>query len=255
MLKIAHITDLHLLAKKEDKVGGLNPYERLKQIVALVRRIQDLDCVIVTGDIAHHSEYEAYIHANELLKEINAPIFWLQGNHDFAQVMLQVANRVKIRSDKSFIIKDTKFILLQTVLRDEVDLTKNRGRGLLFEYELSFLKRELEEDNFKQAVIGLHHPPLLTNTWIDRRGLVNREEFTTILENYPKVSLVLYGHQHLAQQKLINGINYITSPPTSYHYNPDGEEFSLIDNKSGFGIISIDDHRKIIFEEIYLESN
>lgn len=253
MLKIIQITDLHLLANKEEEIGGVYPYSTLKQVVSMVNRVKDIDCVIVTGDIAHHSEYEAYLHANELLSTIDSPVYWLQGNHDFAQVMLQVANRVKIKHDKSFVIKETKFIMLQTVLRDEVDLTKNRGRGLLFDYEFSFLKRELEEDNFKQAVIALHHPPLLTNTWIDRRGLVNREEFLSIIENYPKVCLVLYGHQHLAQHTIIKGINYITAPPSSYHYNPDGEEFSLIANRSGFGIISIDDNRKIDFEEVYLE--
>jgi Icc protein len=251
MLKIVHLTDIHLLANIESELHGVNPYTNFKEIVADLELVTDIDCIIITGDIANLGEYDAYFHANLILQNINVPIFWIQGNHDYSEVMLQIANKVKIKTDKSFIIKDTKFILLQSVMRDEADLTKNKTRGFLYDYEISFLKRELDEDNFKHCIIALHHPPILSNTWADWRGLLNRDAFTSIVEKYPKVKIVLYGHQHITQQTMINGITYISSPPTSYQYKSDVDELSVINDKQGYCIICIDESGNVNIKMSY----
>lgn len=249
MLKIIHITDLHLLGDESGKIYGLNPFISFQKIAEAIGKIKDADCVIITGDIANNGEYQAYIQVNELLVNIKIPILWLQGNHDISEVMLQVAPKIKIMSDKSFLIKDTKVILLHSVMRDEDNLSRNKGRGYLFDYEMSFLKSELEENNFNHCIIGLHHPPVLSNSWADRRILDNRDEFINLIEHYPKVKLVIYGHQHITQHTIINGINYISSPPTSFHYDPNGEKFSLLEKGPGFGIISIYDDGAVKLDE------
>ena len=167
MLKIIHITDLHLLGDESGKIYGINPFISFKKIAEAIAKIKDADCVIITGDITNNGEYNAYLQTNNLLAKVNLPIYWLQGNHDFSEVMLQVTPKIKIRSDKSFLIKDTKVILLQSVMKDEDNLSRNKGRGYLFDYEMLFLKAELEENNFKHCIIGLHHPPVLSNSWAD----------------------------------------------------------------------------------------
>jgi len=252
MLKIVHITDTHILEKKEDTVHGIDVYSYLKKIAETIVPIKDVDCIIITGDIANFGEYDAYINVNELFENIDVHVYWLQGNHDFAEVMLQVSTKVKIKADKSFIIKDTKFILLQSVLQDEHDLPLNIGKGHLFNYELIFLKRELDENNFNHCVIALHHQPILSNTWADQRILDNREEFVNLISKYPTVKVVLYGHQHISQITQVNGIYFICSPPASYPYNPNGPMFTLFDNMQGFGIIEIDKSGKVFYEEYFI---
>lgn len=242
-----------MLSNEETDIYGINPYSLLNKLIESIKLIEDVDCIIITGDIANRGEYDAYIIVNKLFRELSCPIYWLQGNHDLSEVMLQVSNKVTIQSDKSFIIKNTKFILLQSVMRDEGDLSSNKARGYLFDYEMSFLKRELDENNFENCVVALHHPPVLSNSWADRRILDNRLEFIALLEQYQKVKVVLYGHQHIAQHTIFNDINYITSPPTSFHYDPNGERFSLLKDKQGFGIISIDKHSNTQCEFIYIE--
>lgn len=254
MIKIIQITDIHMLANEEAEIYGINPYSLLNKLIEIIKQIEDIDCIIITGDIANRGEYDAYIIVDKLLKKLSSPIYWLQGNHDLSEVMLQVSNKVSIKSDKSFIIKNTKFIQLQSVMRDEDDLSSNKARGYLFYYEMSFLKRELEENNFNNCVIALHHPPVLSNSWADRRILDNRLEFIALLEQFTKVKMVLYGHQHIAQHTIVNGINYICSPPTSFHYDPNGERFSLLENNQGFGIISLDSSGKVNFEKVYIQS-
>lgn len=251
MIKIIQITDIHMLSKEETDIYGINPYSLLYKLIESIKLIEDVDCIIITGDIANRGEYDAYIIVNKLFSKLNCPIYWLQGNHDLSEVMLQVSNKVTIQSDKSFKIKNTKFILLQSVMRDEGDLSSNKARGYLFDYEMSFLKRELDENNFENCVVALHHPPVLSNSWADRRILDNRLEFIALLDQYQKVKVVLYGHQHIAQHTLLNDINYITSTPVSYHYNPNGERFSLLENTHGFGIIIIDNEGNVNAENVY----
>lgn len=252
MLKIIHLTDIHLPANETDILYGINIHSVVYKIAEKISQIKDIDCIIITGDIANKGDYNAYITLDKAFKEIDVPIFWLQGNHDFSEVMLQVSTKVKAKADKCFTIKNTKFILLQSVMRDEDDLSLNKGRGYLFNYEMSFLKRELDEDNFDNCIIALHHPPVLSNSWADRRILDNRLEFISLIEQYSKVKVVLYGHQHIAQQTIINKINYISSPPASYHYNPSGERFSLLENIHGFGLICLNDHNNVVSDFIYL---
>lgn len=252
MLKIIQLTDIHLPANETEILYGINIHSVVYKIAEKINQLINIDCIIITGDIANKGDYSAYVSLDNALKDIKAPIFWLQGNHDFSEVMLQVSTKVKIKSEKCFIIKNTKFILLQSVMRDEGDLSSNKARGYLFDYEMSFLKRELEENNFDNCVVALHHPPVLSNSWADRRILDNRIEFRALLEQFPKVKVVLYGHQHIAQHTILNDINYISSPPTSFHYDPNGERFSLLKDKQGFGIISIDDHFNVDSEFIYI---
>lgn len=253
MIKIIQITDIHMLSSEDADLYGVNPFLLLNKAIEKIRQIEDIDCLIITGDIANRGEYDAYIIVNNLFSKLNCPIYWLQGNHDLSEVMLQVSNKVSIKSDKSFIIKNTKFILLQSVMRDEGDLSSNKARGYLFDYEMTFLKRELEENDFENCIIALHHPPVLSNSWADRRILDNRLEFISLIEKFPKVKGVLYGHQHIAQHTIVNDINYICSPPTSFHFDPNGARFSILKNKQGFGIVNIDNSSNIQCEFLYLE--
>lgn len=253
MIKIIQITDIHMLSSEDADLYGVNPFLLLNKAIEKIRQIEDIDCLIITGDIANKGEFDAYIIVNKIVSSLNFPIYWLQGNHDFSEVMLQVSNKVTIQSDKSFIIKNTKFLLLQSVMRDEGDLSSNKARGYLFDYEMSFHKRELEENDFENCIIALHHPPVLSNSWADRRILDNRLEFISLIEKFPKVKGVLYGHQHIAQHTIVNDINYICSPPTSFHYDPNGAKFSILKDKQGFGIIDIYNNSNIQCEFIYFE--
>jgi len=252
MLKIIQLTDIHLSANNSNILFGIDTYSNMKKITDCINQIKDVDCIIITGDIANNGNYEAYICLDRLLDLIQLPIYWLQGNHDFSEVMLQVSTKVKIKSDKLFKIKDTKFILLQSIMRDEDNLSLNKGRGYLFDYEISFLKRELESDNYESCIIALHHPPIKSHSWTDGRMLTNYDEFIPLIEKYPKVKVVLYGHQHIAQKTILNGINYISSPPTSYYYDRNGKKFSLIKDKRGFGVIIIFDDNTIMSEFMYI---
>lgn len=242
-----------MLGDENADIYGINPHSLLNKLIESIKLIKDIDCIIITGDIANRGEYDAYIIVDKLFRELSCQIYWLQGNHDLSEVMLQVSNKVMIKSDKSFIIKNTKFILLQSVMRDEDDLSTNKARGYLFDFEMSFLKRELEENNFDKCVVALHHPPILSNSWADRRILDNNLEFRALLELYPKVKVVLYGHQHIAQRTVLNDINYISSPPTSFQFDPNGARFSILKNKQGFGVIDIDNNSNIQCEFLYLE--
>ena len=105
MIKIIQLTDIHLPANETDILYGINIHSAIIKIAEKISQIKDIDCVIITGDIANAGDYTAYISLDKALNKIEVPIFWLQGNHDFSEVMLQVSTKVKIKSEKCFVIK------------------------------------------------------------------------------------------------------------------------------------------------------
>lgn len=247
MLKIIHLTDLHI-ENVDSILFGQKTFDNLCLIKEEIKSIANIDCIIITGDVTHSGKYTSYLLVDDVLNELSVPKYWLPGNHDLNEVMFQVAKKVKFSSEKSFSINDSKFILLNSTVRDEDNLSRNKARGILFDYELDFLKMELENGNFNNYIVALHHPPIESGYWFDRRILQNRDEFNSIIKEHPKARLVLYGHSHYANYKLHNGLTYISSPNGSYHYDPHGNIFSLLEKKPGFGIITIDENYNINYE-------
>jgi predicted MPP superfamily phosphohydrolase len=71
-LRVAHLTDLH--------VGRVTPYEVQRDAVALTNA-QKPDLVVITGDFVCHSQL--YLdQLTAVMREINAPIMAVLGNHD-----------------------------------------------------------------------------------------------------------------------------------------------------------------------------
>lgn len=69
-----------MLSNEETDIYGINPYSLLNKLIESIKLIEDVDCIIITGDIANRGEYDAYIIVNKLFRELSCPIYWLQGN-------------------------------------------------------------------------------------------------------------------------------------------------------------------------------
>ena len=46
-MKIAHITDIHLLSTKEENIYGVNPYQNLLRITENILQIEAVNCIII----------------------------------------------------------------------------------------------------------------------------------------------------------------------------------------------------------------
>ena len=81
-MKFIQITDTHLVPRGQ-LLYGLNPVDRLALCIADVNlRHPDAAFAIVTGDLAHKGEPDAYAALKAELGKLRLPVHLLMGNHD-----------------------------------------------------------------------------------------------------------------------------------------------------------------------------
>lgn len=82
MFKFIHLTDPHLVAAGQ-ALYGMDPALRLRQAIDSINREHaDASFVMVTGDLAHWGEPQAYSALKDELSRLTVPVHLLIGNHD-----------------------------------------------------------------------------------------------------------------------------------------------------------------------------
>lgn len=248
-IRFIHITDSHLLGGNT-KLHNIPIREVHHKIVSEIKGIEtEIDFVLHTGDISETGSVESYSTAVELFSTFSKPVYWIAGNHDNLEAINSFKNETNINSSKSFSINGTTFILLNSVVL--ASNGKNRSRGVLTSSELQFLKDTLEASNSNSVVIALHHPPIKTGTWKDERMLENANEFSEILNSYGNNKLVLYGHQHQAQEKVIGSTKFYSPPAASFQFDRN-TKWAFEDSPPGYGIVCIKDSNTFECESRFL---
>ena len=72
MLKIAHFSDLHLTSGNQS-IWGVNTYDNFYKAIRLLNGINDIDAILVTGDISDDGSLESYQTADALFKQSSIP--------------------------------------------------------------------------------------------------------------------------------------------------------------------------------------
>ena len=81
-MKFIHITDTHFVPKGQI-LYGRDPAVALGRCVEDINRTQsDADLCVITGDLTHWGEQEAFEHLREYLHKLQIPLRLLLGNHD-----------------------------------------------------------------------------------------------------------------------------------------------------------------------------
>lgn len=89
-MKLVHISDIHLTCPGE-RMGGLDPHRRFAQALDEVRdKHQNADRIIITGDLTHWGEPQAYSALKDALVDLHCPVRLLMGNHDDRSNFLEV---------------------------------------------------------------------------------------------------------------------------------------------------------------------
>ncbi|HAS44969.1 MAG TPA: phosphodiesterase [Microscillaceae bacterium] len=223
-LRFAQISDLHLYAQKDFVYHEHNTYQTFVQVIDLLKdEIEDLDFILLTGDMAAKQEKEVYYHIDELITPLGVKWHWLPGNHDSATLMQAVAPKLGVQTTRVFEAKGWRFILLNSV-----DPEEQAVEGILPPEELQFLNQHLRDAPDTSTIVALHHQPIaLPGAWVDPLGLQNKEEFYAIVDQHPQIKAVIFGHIHHAKLWERNQIQYLAAPATSYQFNPYTPEFSL----------------------------
>jgi Icc protein len=89
-------------------------------------------------------------------------------------------------------------------------------------------------------VVSLHHPPFkVCSRWLDDSTLQNPGALFAVLDRYPNVKLVLFGHIHQVFSQQRKHIHYLGTPSTSIQFQPHSSNFALDQEAPGFRVLRL----------------
>lgn len=226
-MRLIQITDCHLGPEVSESLLGLNTDQSLDDVLQLIAREQPVvDYLVCTGDIAsagHDTCYNRFI--NSIRTYFSAPLAWLPGNHDSAEIMSLVANAPQSRQ---IVLDDWLVILLDSAVPGHV-------YGNLAESELQHLQATLEAHCHKHVLVMLHHQPVpVGSVWIDQYILRNADAFFEIVDRYTNIKAIAWGHVHQDFTGTRKGIPLIATPSTCVQFKPACDEFTVDTQMPGY---------------------
>ena len=221
-LKVLHLTDTHIYSNAEKRLLGVDTHSTLKQLVELsLEKEGTPDLILLTGDLSNDETEHSYDRLLELLEPLQAPIYFLPGNHDSSEnLFAQFAKhkgKCTVILDRSFVAGSWFVILLDSVIPGKIE-------GALVDAELERLDRELGVHAHKHALVCVHHNPLpvMADANLDL-GLKNADRFFEITDRHSHVKAILWGHVHAEHSSDRKGVMLIASPSTCVQFKPEGD--------------------------------
>ncbi|WP_255605115.1 3',5'-cyclic-AMP phosphodiesterase [Rheinheimera maricola] len=238
-LKLIQISDPHLFAAIEGSLLGMNTLHSLHCVTELIcQQHKQIDCLLVSGDLSQDGSVASYRHLQQALEHFNCKVLWFEGNHDNPASMQQVAVAAGYLQR---VVCAGRWQLI--LLNSQVD---GAVFGQLDESQLQLLEQALQQQPELHTLISLHHHPLpMGSAWLDDIGLQNAAEFNAIVQRYPQVRGVLWGHVHQHSDRNINGVRYLSSPSTCVQFKPSSAKFALDNQPPGYRWLTLHDDGSI----------
>ena len=226
-MKLVHISDIHLTCPGE-RMGGLDPHHRFDQALKEVRAHHaDSDRIIITGDLTHWGEPQAYAALKEALADLPCPVRLLMGNHDDRANFLS-AFPDQPSDENGYVnyaedLDGTRLIYLDT--------TEPRTHaGHFGANRIAWLDAQLQDCS--RARLFMHHNVMtLGQPAEDKIALIpkDRPEFAALLMRYQsKIDYLHFGHIHAICTGVYCGIPFSSVRSTGNQSLPDFTETELL---------------------------
>ncbi|MGP6086877.1 metallophosphoesterase [Antarctobacter jejuensis] len=194
-MKIVHMSDIHL-AGPGVLVDGIDPHERLARAFGhIAENHRDAERLVITGDLTHWAEPEAYAALKQALRVLPMPVRLMLGNHDDRAEFLKVFTDHP-RDDYGFInhaedLSGGRFIYCDTV-------QPQTHVGHFCAARLDWLRGQL--NGCKRAFLFFHHNILhLGDPSTDVLSLNDADQAALralLKQHRDRVAHVFFGHVH-----------------------------------------------------------
>ncbi|MBT8765581.1 3',5'-cyclic-AMP phosphodiesterase [Metapseudomonas boanensis] len=225
---LVQLSDSHLFAETDGRLLGMDTRDSLQRVVARVLEEQPrIDLVLATGDLSQDGSVESYRRFGELIEAIPAPSRWLPGNHDEVPVMRDVcAGSDQLDSVTDF--SHWRVVLLDSTIAGAVP-------GHFPAEQLELLEQALASAGERHVLVTFHHHPVpIGCAWMDPIGVRNAERLFNVLERYPQVRALLWGHVHQEFDEQFQGMRLLASPSTCVQFAPGSEDFRVSTEAPGY---------------------
>ena len=212
--RILHISDLHLGPK--ETIPGVDPSVFLSEFFAEVvdRRIE-INCCIVTGDLAHGGESAAYERLRRLLNSCPWPTRVLPGNHDDIGKGREILGSTYWPDEDCWAWEVDGGATIVGVS----SAVQGFNHGEVTGDSLKTLEHlAISASSNGSWVLALHHPPCdVGHWWMDAQGLLGGRERVLEIANTHNAAAVLCGHVHMNATVHSRGSVPIIVAPSMIH--------------------------------------
>lgn len=212
---VAQISDSHLFSEVNGLHHGSNVYKNLIKVLMHIKQLPQVDVIVFTGDLTQdHSEASYQLFVNAFAEcSITIPVYYVPGNHDELALLKRFLKSAPFQQE-SVIETPSWQILL-------VNSKSDTPAGSVSLEQLKNIEKKI--DNSKAQLLLMHHHPVDVGYFIDRHGLVNKEEFHRFIAANPSIRGVGCGHVHQALTLSMSlgqqATSLFTCPATSIQFD------------------------------------
>jgi Icc protein len=228
-LHFAQLTDIHLTeAPNTWGTLGTESGNLLRQGIADLNKMADLDFVLITGDAIDAATSAEIALFRDIVEGLEKPWYFVPGNHDGYNdpdspgtlPAHEVVPRIDPRLaepvpyvQKAYWSRTVKPGVQLIGLDSRMDDTFN---GMVDANQLAWLERELDAHRDKLVLIAVHHPlrnlnPINKREWWSNFICDNGGQVEELLDRCPNVRVVLSGHHHANQIRQRNGRLHVST--------------------------------------------
>lgn len=233
-IRLIQITDFHLLSDPGRTMMGINTERSFLAVLEHAWRNREGTALfLMTGDLVQDASIATYQRLKQRLEMLPASFYCLPGNHDDPDLLLQNLAGGNIQYQAQILLDGWQLICLDSTLPGDPG-------GFLTQVQLNLLEANLSEQPKRYALICLHHSPLPTGAdWLDTMRLSNSRELFALIERFPQVKGIVYGHIHQAMDVELEGLRLLGCPSTCFQFKPHSEDFALDQIPKGYRCIEL----------------
>jgi 3',5'-cyclic AMP phosphodiesterase CpdA len=245
---IAHLSDVHLLARGVRQYGVVQPEDGLRQALERLSRLDPVpQALVFTGDLADKAEPEAYARLRELVEPaaaaMGAQVVWVIGNHDerapYARGLYDADDDGP--QDRVHDLGGLRIIALDTTVPEY-------HHGDLLPAQLDWLREQLATPAEHGTVLAMHHPPIPVPTMEPAAiiELMDQDRLAAVLED-TDVRQILGGHFHYSSHSTFAGIPVSVASASCYTTDPAPVDrlISGVDGHQAFTLVHVYDDRLV----------
>jgi len=219
-LRVLQVSDCHVPRDPQTPYRGVNADRNLASLLPAIRRWQP-DLVLLTGDVSEDGSPASYGRVSAQLSTAGAPVLALPGNHDDPAVMRRYFPLGPWGGPHLYGQRNWLLVLLDSTEPERVS-------GVCSEATLAQLEQCLRRAPDRHVLIALHHQPVpVGSLWIDRYALEQADAFWDVVDRFPQVRCVAWGHVHQDFQAVRGEAVLLGSPSSVANSLPRRETFTL----------------------------